>query len=160
MCDFLKKKIEEKYILEGFDSESLPKHINIKRKEDNKQCGELQIEINKEHKLLILHYITTEKCGVKGLGKDILYVLVCKAKEMGLETIEFDAYSERNQTKLEKYYTNLGFKTKGERNNFPTKQAYLTNINTLLHMIKGGGRKTKKRVAKSKRRRTTNGKKK
>ncbi len=151
MCEKLIKELEEKYDLQGIDSQPLVKVI---RKEDNKQCGEVEIRINKKEKTLRIEYINTKKygCAVKGLGRDILYLLSCKAKENGLKIIDFDAYSEINQNNLERYYNSLGFMKKGERNSFPTSQAYSTNINSLLLKIKGGKRKTRNRMVKSKRR--------
>jgi len=165
MCERLKEEISSKYDSSDLDkiqkpSPNILKEYNINlynraTKEIALACFIKIIGGIKQH-IMQIETIKRYPSAEKGLGKKILYILACKAKEYRIYNIWFiasarwnkkNSVTELNQTRLEKYYNNLGFIKKGEKGD-PFEQQYYTTTDDLIARIESVNVKAEARTRK------------
>jgi hypothetical protein len=141
--------------------------IYVYSKDDNKLYGEIQFGLNQSYNnkdgFKDTIHIELVKSYSKGIGKDLLYLITCKALEFKLP-IAFGAQpsitnrfepgtSEKTireqEEKLLKYYNHLGFTRKGDEEyneKYGLTQEYLSDPKIVLeHAVLAGEKRTRSR---------------
>lgn len=150
----------DEFLAAGTESND-PFQITISTKDDTELAS---ISTNFEHaqKEIFVGYVARtnlENPASKGLGKALLYIVVCKAIQMGYKVVFAAAVNS-----LYPYYNSLGFKrssrVEGEYVTLPTEEGFSTKIqktvNNLTASLKGGTRSKRKhrKTRRQKRRKT------
>lgn len=165
MCERLIEEISSKYDISDLDEIQPPSpntlneyNINLFNRATKETALACFIKIigGKQKHIMIIETIKRYASAEKGLGKKILYILACKAKEYNISKIWFiasalwnkkNSVTGPNQTRLEKYYNNLGFTKKGEKTN-PFEQEYYTSPDDLIAKIESVNVKAEARTRK------------
>ena len=162
------------YNLTKDDIKALGEDVNYEIKvysEDNKLYGFIQFSLQNIDKKDTLHIDLVQSFS-KGIGKDLLYLITCKALEFGIP-ISFGAQPSiknkfepgtseetirKQEEKLLQYYNHLGFMRKGDEEyneKFGLTQEYLSDPKIVLeHAILAGGKRTRRNKKRSRRTRS------
>jgi hypothetical protein len=145
--------------------------IKVYSKDDNKLYGSIQFTLEEEDKKDVL-YIELVKSHMKGFGRDLLYLITCKANELGLPiafgaqpsiTNKFEPGTSeetirKQEEKLLQYYNHLGFTRKGDEEygeKYGLTQHYLSDPKIVLeHAVLTGGKRTRRNKKRSRRTRS------
>ncbi len=151
--------------------ENVSYFIKVYSKDDNKIYGSIIFSLQEEDEKDVL-YIKLVKSYMKGIGKDLLYLITCKALELGLPiafgaqpsiTNKFEPGTSeeiirKQEEKLLKYYNHLGFMRKGDEHyneEFGLTQDYLSDPKIVLeHAVLAGGKRTRRNKKRSRRTRS------
>jgi len=150
--------------------------IKVYSKDDNKLYGEIQFGLNESYNkkdgLKNTLHIDLVKSYMKGIGKDLLYLVTCKALEFGLPiafgaqpsiTNKFEPGTSeetirKQEEKLLQYYNHLGFTRKGDEEyseKYGLLQEYLSDPKIVLeHAVLTGGKRTRRNKKRSRRTRS------
>jgi hypothetical protein len=180
VCFLFLKKLQNLYTIEGLDeflaytpSETGPTikefELSTRDKHSNELIGDTAITINRDEKTIRIVDLHRYKRGntrneySKGLGKAMMYVVVCRALALNY-TIKF-AVIDTDLTRLIEYYEESGFERPNKEGRLfdttPIKEVFYPRIQEFMKTLKntsplfskGGRRRTRKRTRNASRKR-------
>ena len=155
VCSSFLNKLQNLYTIEGLDeflaytpSETGPTikefELSTRDKHSNELIGDTAITINRDEKSISILNLERYKRGnvrneyTKGLGKAMMYVVVCRALALNYK-IQFGVM-DTNLTRLIEYYEESGFERpnkKGRRfDTTPTQEVFYPRIQEFLKTLK------------------------
>lgn len=171
-CETIKERLETLYSLDALEpflqltrGQTLPNEFDgeivIRERTSDDTVAGIWLEVSREE--VTIHLLARYSKSHKGVVKDILYLIICKAIQLDLPITFIAVPSSKSVVpgmiknakpeKLHKYYTNIGFTQKETSSKKENRIiTYHTSVNTLTEIIrrwqpaegKGGRRKTRR----------------